>query len=126
MKAHRWYSAFGNVGVRALVLAASVACGTWFVCDFRASVWRMDQCLHIRWNVTRFSDQYARIDKLGDEDLRRDYVTNFCYNACTLLNLGCKTAPNTSNLVERYYYDWDERIDAAESAKSSRHTEERK
>ena len=67
----------------------------------------------IRWNVTWLSDQYGRIDKMGDENLRRDYVTNFIYNACTLLNLDCRTAPNTSNLVERYYFDWNDRIDKA-------------
>ena len=72
--------------------------------------WKNNQSMHIRWNVTWLSDQYGRIDKLGDENLRRDYVTNFLDNACILLNLDCKTAPNTSNHVERYYFDWDGRI----------------
>ena len=67
--------------------------------------------MHIRWNVTWLLDQYGTIDKIGDETLRRDYVTNFIYNACTLLNLDCRTAPNTSNLVDRYYFDWNDRID---------------
>jgi hypothetical protein len=74
-------------------------------------MWKNNQSMHIRWNVTWLSDQYGGIDKLGDENLRRDYVTNFLDNACILLNLDCKTAPNTSNLVERYYFDWDGRID---------------
>ena len=55
-------------------------------------------------------DQYGRIDKMGDETLRRDYVTNFLDNACILLNLDNKNAPNTSNLVERFYLDWNDRI----------------
>ncbi len=103
---------------RSLFLIVIAALGAWFVRGFVASQWKSNQSMHIRWNVQWFSDQYNRIDKLGNEDLRRDYVTNFCNNACTLLNLDCKTAPNTSNLVERYYYDWDERIDSAERAAS--------
>jgi len=47
--------------------------------------------MHIRWNVVRFSDQYGRICKLGDEDLRHDYVANFTCNACTLLKNENKT-----------------------------------
>ena len=27
--------------------------------------------------------------------------------------LDCKAAPNTSNLVERYYFEWNDRIDKA-------------
>ena len=94
--------------VWALILSACTAFVAWFVRDLNA-----DQSMHIRWSVTWLSDQYGRIDKLGDENLRRDYVTNFLDNACILLNLDCKTAPNTSNLVERYYFDWDGRIDKA-------------
>ena len=88
----------------------------WFVRDFMASRWKSGQSMHIRWNVMQFSDQYNRIDKLGNEDLRWDYVTNFCRNACILLNLDCKTAPKTSNIVERYYFDWEDRISRAERA----------
>ena len=69
--------------------------------------------MHIRWNVTWLLDQYGTIDKIGDETLRRDYVTNFLDNACILLYLDNKNAPNTSNLVERYYFDWDDRIEDA-------------
>ena len=98
-----------------MVCAALMA---WFVRGFVAAQWKSDQSLHIRWNVQWFSDQYNRIDMLGNEDLRRDYITNFCHNACMLLNLDMKTAPNTSNLVARYYYDWDERINNAERAAS--------
>lgn len=97
-----------------LVLNSGIA--AWGVRSIMAERWKSDQGMHIRWNVVQFQDQYSRIDKLGDEGLRRDYVTNFCNNACTLLNLDLKTAPNTSNLVARYYYDWDDRIFAAESA----------
>lgn len=43
-------------------------------------------------------------------------MTNFYKNACILLNLDCARLPNTSNLVERYYFDWDERISDAEKA----------
>ena len=96
--------------VLALILSTSTASIAWAVRDFTASCWKSDQSMHIRWNVTWLSDQYGRIDKIGDENLRRDYVTNFIYNACTLLNLDCRTAPNTSNLVERYYFVWDGRI----------------
>ncbi len=97
--------------VWALILSACTAFVAWFVRDLNAEMWKNNQSMHIRWNVTWLSDQYGRIDKLGDENLRRDYVTNFLDNACILLNLDCKTAPNTSNLVERYYFDWDGRID---------------
>ena len=100
-------------GVLALILSTCTASIAWAVRDFTASCWKSDQGMHIRWNVTWLSDQYGRIDKMGDENLRRDYVTNFIYNACTLLNLDSKTAPNTSNLVERYYFDWDDRIEDA-------------
>ena len=96
--------------VWALILSACAAFVAWFVRDLNAEMWKNNQSMHIRWNVTWLSDQYGRIDKLGDENLRRDYVTNFLDNACILLNLDCKTAPNTSNLVERYYFDWDGRI----------------
>jgi len=96
--------------VWALILSACTACVAWFVRDLNAEMWKSNQSLHIRWNVTWLSDQYGRIDKLGDENLRRDYVTNFFGKACILLNLDCKTAPNTSNLVERYYFDWNDRI----------------
>ena len=96
--------------VWALILSACTAFVAWFVRDLNAEMWKNNQSMHIRWNVTWLSDQYGRIDKLGDENLRRDYVTNFLDNACILLNLDCKTAPNTSNLVERYYFDWDGRI----------------
>ena len=99
--------------VWALILSTSTASIAWAVRDFTASCWKSDQSMHVRWNVTWLSDQYGRIDKLGDENLRRDYVTNFLDNACILLNLDCKTAPNTSNLVERYYFEWDDRIDKA-------------
>ena len=87
--------------VWALILSACTASVAWFVRDLNAEMWKSNQSMHIRWNVTWLSDQYGRIDKMGDENLRRDYVTNFIYNACTLLNLDSKTAPNTSNLVER-------------------------
>ena len=97
-----------------LFLIAVSAEGAWAVRGFMAEQWKSDQSMHIRWNVVWFSDQYNRIDKLGNEDLRRDYVTNFCNNACILLNLDCRTTPNTSNLVERYYYDWEDRIYNAE------------
>ena len=96
--------------VWALILSACTASVAWFVRDLNAEMWKSNQSMHIRWNVTWLSDQYGRIDKMGDENLRRDYVTNFIYNACTLLNLDYRTAPNTSNLVERYYFDWDGRI----------------
>ena len=99
--------------VWALILSACTAFVAWFVRDLNAEMWKSNQSMHIRWSVTWLSDQYGRIDKLGDENLRRDYVTNFLDNACILLNLDCKTAPNTSNLVERYYFDWDGRIDKA-------------
>ena len=99
-----------------LFLIVMAALGAWTVRDIKAKAWKSDQHMHIRWNVDAFSSQYDRIDKLGNEDLRRDYVSNFCANACTLLNLDQKTAPNTSNLVERYYFDWDDRISEAESA----------
>lgn len=102
-----------------LFLIVMAALGAWTVRDIKAKAWKSDQHMHIRWNVDAFSSQYDRIDKLGNEDLRRDYVTNFCCNACTLLNVDMKTAPNTSNLVERYYYDWDERIDNAARAAST-------
>ena len=102
-----------------LALVASVAFVAWFARDLEARRWKSDQHLHVRWNATWFSDQYNRIDKLGNEDLRRDYVTNFCHNACILLNLNCKTSPSTSNIVERYYFDWEDRIDRAERAASA-------
>lgn len=105
-------------------LVVAAALGAWFARGIVESTWKSDQNMHIRWNVTWFSDQYNRIDKLGNEDLRRDYVTNFCNNACTLLNLDCRTAPNTSNLVERYYFDWDDRIYSAEHATSTLITSE--
>ena len=105
--------------VWSLFLIAIVALGAWVVRGVKAEVWKSDQHMHIRWNVEWFSDQYNRIDKLGNEDLRLDYVTNFCRNACILLNLDMKTAPNTSNLVERYYSDWEDRIDSAERAAST-------
>jgi hypothetical protein len=82
----------------------------WQTWDFTASCWKSDQSMHIRWNVTWLLDQYGAIDKIGDETLRRDYVTNFLDNACILLNLDNKNAPITSNLVERYYLDWNDRI----------------
>jgi len=97
-----------------LFVVGVVAGMVWFARGVKESRWRSEQGLHIRWNVDWFSNQYERISKLGDEDLRHDYVTNFTCHACTLLNLACKTAPNTSNLVERYYRDWDERIEKAE------------
>ena len=96
--------------VLALILSTSTASIAWAVRDFTARCWKSDQSMHIRWNVTWLLDQYGAIDKIGDETLRRDYVTNFLDNACILLNLDCKTAPNTSNLVERYYFVWDGRI----------------
>ena len=99
--------------VWALILSACTASVAWFVRDLNAEMWKSNQSMHIRWNVTWLSDQYGRVDKMGDENLRRDYVTNFIYNACTLLNLDCRTAPNTSNLVERYYFEWNDRIDKA-------------
>ena len=101
-------------------LVAGVAFFAWFARDLEARKWKSDQHMHIRWNATCFSDQYKRIDRLGDENLRRDYVTNFCQNACILLGLDAKTAPNTSNIVERYYHDWDERIRKAEQAAKRR------
>ena len=101
-------------------LVASVAFVAWFTRDLEARKWKSDQHMHIRWNATCFSDQYERIDRLGDENLRRDYVTNFCQNACILLSLDMKTAPNTSNIVERYYHDWDECIHEAEQAAKRR------
>ena len=70
-----------------LALVASVAFVAWFARDLEARKWKSDQHMHIRWNATCFSEQYERIDRLGDENLRRDYVTNFCRNACILLNL---------------------------------------
>ncbi len=73
-------------------LVASVAFVAWFTRDLEARKWKSDQHMHIRWNATCFSDQYERIDRLGDENLRRDYVTNFCRNACILLSLDAKTA----------------------------------
>ena len=103
----------------AIVIAINVALIAGITCYLKFASWKTDQSMHIRWNVQWFSDQYNRIDKLGNEDLLRDYVTNFCDNACILLNLDCKTAPSTSNLVERYYYDWDERIDNAARAAST-------
>ena len=103
----------------AIFLIVMAALGAWTVRSVIAERWKSDQGMHIRWNVTWFSDQYNRIDKLGNEDLRRDYVTNFCRNACILLNLDCKTAPSTSNIVERYYFDWEGRIDRAERAVSA-------
>lgn len=102
-----------------IVIAINVALIVGISCYMKLSCWKMDQSMHIRWNVVWFSDQYDRIDKLGNEDLRRDYVTNFCHNAGALLNLDCKTEPSTSNLVERYYLDWEDRIDRAESAASA-------
>ena len=103
----------------AIFLIVIAALGAWTVRGFMAERWKSDQSMHIRLNITWFSDQYNRIDKLGNEDLRRDYVTNFCRNACILLNLDCKTASNTSNIVERYYFDWEDRIDRAERAASA-------
>lgn len=103
----------------AIVIAINVALIVGITCYLKFASWKTDQSMHIRWNVQWFSDQYNRIDKLGNEDLRRDYVTNFCHNACALLNLDCKTEPSTSNLVERYYLDWEDRIDRAESAASA-------
>ena len=103
----------------AIVIAINVALIVGITCYLKFASWKTDQSMHIRWNVQWFSDQYNRIDKLGNEDLLRDYVTNFCDNACILLNVDMKTAPNTSNLVERYYYDWDERIDNAARAAST-------
>ena len=109
----------------AIVIAINVALIVGITCHLKFASWKTDQSMHIRWNVVCFSDQYNRIDKLGNEDLRRDYVTNYCNNACTLMNLDCKTAPNTSNIVERYYYDWEDRIDSAERAMSApKNTEE--
>ena len=108
-----------------LFLIVVAAAASWIVRGFVAAQWRSGQCIHVRWNVDWFSDQYNRIDRLGNEDLRRDYVTNFCRNACMLLNLDMKTAPNTSNLVQRYYYDWDERIfEAEQSASTPKNSEE--
>ena len=101
-------------------LVASVAFVACFARDLEARKWKSDQHLHIRWNATCLAGQYERIDRLGDENLRRDYVTNFCQNACILLSLDMKTAPNTSNIVERYYHDWDERIHEAEQAAKRR------
>jgi hypothetical protein len=98
-------------GVLALILSTCTASIAWAVRDFTARCWASDQSMHIRWNVTWLCDQYSQIDKLGDETLRRDYVTNFLDNACILLNLDNKKAPNTYNLVERYYLDWNDRID---------------
>ena len=98
-------------GVLALILSTCTASIAWAVRDFTARCWASDQSMHIRWNVTWLCDQYSQIDKLGDETLRRDYVTNFLGNACILLNLDNKKAPNTYNLVERYYLDWNDRID---------------
>lgn len=103
----------------AIVIAINVALIAGITCYLKFASWKTDQSMHIRWNVQWFSDQYNRIDKLGNEDLLRDYVTNFCDNACALLNLDCKTEPSTSNLVERYYLDWEDRIDRAESAASA-------
>ena len=97
-------------GVLALILSTCTASIAWAVRDFTASCWKSDQCMHIRWNVTWLLDQYGAIDKIGDETLRRDYVTNFLGNACILLDIDSKNAPNTSNLVERYYLDWNDRI----------------
>ena len=97
-------------GVSALTLSICTASIAWFVRGVEAETWKNDQSLHIRWNVTWLQDQYGQIDKLGDETLRRDYVTNFLANACLLLNLDGKSAPGTSNLVERYYFDWGDRI----------------
>lgn len=111
----------GTVGWALLLSVGSAfiaALVTWGVCSVKAGEWKMRQSMHIRLNVEEFSDQYGRIDKLGNEDLRRAYVTNFCYNACILLNLDCKTAPNTSNIVAQYYYDWDKRISNAERVAS--------
>ena len=102
-----------------IVIAINVALIVGISCYLKFASWKTDQSMHIRWNVQWFSDQYNRIDKLGNEDLLRDYVTNFCDNACALLNLDCKTEPSTSNLVERYYLDWEDRIDRAESAASA-------
>ena len=102
-----------------IVIAINVALIVGISCYLKFASWKTDQSMHIRWNVQWFSDQYNRIDKLGNEDLLRDYVTNFCDNACILLNLDCKTAPSTSNLVEQYYFDWEDRIDRAESAASA-------
>ena len=102
----------------ALALAAFTGGAVWLWRGVVASAWRTDQAMHIRWNVTCFGQQYDRICGLGDESLRHAYVTNFCANACTLLNYDLKFAPNTSNSVERYYHDWDERIDKLESARS--------
>ena len=96
---------------RTLVVATIAAGLAWFARGIKESFWRTDQSLHIRWNITNFSDQYERICKLDNESLCHAYVTNFCHEACTLLNYNCKLSPNTSNRVERYYLDWDERID---------------
>ena len=96
--------------VWALILSACTASVAWFVRDLNAEMWKSNQSMHIRWNVTWLLDQYGTIDKIGDETLRRDYVTNFLDNACILLNLDNKNAPNTSNLVERFYLDWNDRI----------------
>ena len=101
----------------ALALTAVAAGMTWGARGFKEAGWRTEQSLQIRRNVMNFSDQYDRLSKLGDEALRHDYVTNFCGHACTLLNYSCKQAPNTSNLVERYYRDWDGRIGKAESTR---------
>ena len=106
--------------VWALILSACTASVAWFVRGLNAEMWKSEQSMHIRWNITCFSDQYERIDRLVDENLRRDYVTNFCQKACILLGLEMKTAPNTSNIVERYYHDWDERIHEAEQAAKRR------
>ena len=82
----------------AIVIAINVALIVGITCYLKFASWKTDQSMHIRWNVQWFSDQYNRIDKLGNEDLRRDYVTNFCHNACTLLNLDCKTAPTPDRM----------------------------
>ena len=103
----------------AVFLMVVSALGAWMVRGVMAEQWKSDQSMHIRWNVVWLWDQYARIDKLGSEGLRRDYVTNFCNNAGILLNLDCKTNPSTSNMVNRYYVDWEERIDSAERAVSA-------
>ena len=99
----------------ALALAAFTGGAVWLWRGVVASAWRTNQAMHIRWNVTYFAQQYDHICGLGDETLRHAYVTNFCANACMLLNYDLKSAPNTSNSVERYYHDWDERIDKFES-----------
>ena len=94
-----------------LVLMVVAVCIGWFSRGIKEHNWRMGQSLHIRWNAEFFGEQYMRLHQLGDENLRHAYVTNFSNMACILLNYDCKYAPNTSNLVERYYSDWDERIE---------------